>query len=68
MQELDSDPREMRPVASIPISSMAETIKKSDDCERNYDRDGDRDVLENCHPPLRFANCIPTFSPKLSAH
>ncbi len=45
----------MWPVAAIPISSMAETVEKPDDSERNYDRDGDRDVLEDGDTRLQFA-------------
>ncbi len=46
----------MWPVATIPISSMADTVKKPDDSERNYDRDGDRDIFEDGDPRLRFAS------------
>ena len=55
MKELESDPDEMRPVATISINSMADTVEKPDDSERNNDRDGDRDVLEDGDIRPQFA-------------
>ena len=54
MKELESDPDEMRPVATISINSMADTVEKPHDSERNNDRDGDREVLEDGDTRLRF--------------
>ena len=55
IQEFDGDPQAMRPVSFLPNQRMGDTVKKSNDSEREHERDTDGDVFEERDARLQSA-------------